>query len=50
VTVGNKVVILPMSVITTDIPDYSIVAGSPAKVIRTLTEEEIQNEIKKVLK
>jgi acetyltransferase-like isoleucine patch superfamily enzyme len=47
-TIGNKVVVLPMSVVTKDIPEYSIVAGSPAKVIKTLTEEEIREEIKRI--
>jgi acetyltransferase-like isoleucine patch superfamily enzyme len=40
VTIGNKVVILPMSVVTKDIPDYSIVGGSPARIIKTLSEED----------
>ncbi|WP_187248871.1 acyltransferase [Microbacterium sp. 4-7] len=35
VTIGRGVVIGSGSVVTRDIPDYSIAAGSPAKVIRT---------------
>ena len=34
VTIGNGVVIGANSVVTKDIPDYSIYAGSPAKLIR----------------
>ena len=48
ITIGNKCVILPMSVITKDIPDYSIVAGIPSKVVKTITEEEISIEIERI--
>lgn len=34
VTIGNGVVVGANSVVTKDIPDYSIYAGSPAKLIR----------------
>ena len=37
-----------MSVITKDIPDYSIVAGIPSKVVKTITEEEISIEIERI--
>lgn len=50
VTIGDKVVVLPMSVVTRDVPSYSIVGGSPAKIIRTLTEEKIKEEIERILK
>jgi acetyltransferase-like isoleucine patch superfamily enzyme len=50
VTIGDKVVVLPMSVVTKDIPSYSLVAGSPAKVKRKLTEKFIQREVDRVLK
>lgn len=36
VTIGNKVVVLPMSVVTEDVPDNVMVGGSPAKVIRSI--------------
>lgn len=49
VTIGDKVVILPMTVVTKDIPNNSLAAGSPAKIIKTITEEFIQAEIKRVL-
>lgn len=48
ITIGNKVVILPLSTVTKDVPDYSVVGGSPAKIIKTLTEEEIQIEINRI--
>lgn len=40
VTIGNNVVIGASSVVTRDIPDNVIVAGVPAKVIKTLQEYE----------
>lgn len=49
VSIGDKVVVLPMSVVTKDIPSYSLVAGSPAKVMRQLSEAFIQQEVKKAL-
>ncbi|MDO9049994.1 MAG: acyltransferase [Methylotenera sp.] len=36
VTIGNKVIVLPMSVVTEDVPDNVMVGGSPAKVIRSI--------------
>lgn len=36
VNIGNSVVVLPMSVVTEDVPDNVMVGGSPAKVIRTI--------------
>lgn len=40
VTIGSNVVIGSGSVVTKDIPDNVIAAGSPAKVIRYITEED----------
>lgn len=40
VHIGNNVVIGAGSVVTKDIPDWSIAAGSPCKVIRKITEED----------
>ncbi|HPX12104.1 MAG TPA: hypothetical protein PKW20_07445, partial [Syntrophales bacterium] len=50
VTIGDKVVVLPMSVVTKDIPSYSLVAGSPAKVLKRLTEEFIREEVDRILR
>ena len=41
VTIGDRVVVLPMSVVTEDVPENVMVAGNPAKVIRTIDEEWI---------
>jgi acetyltransferase-like isoleucine patch superfamily enzyme len=42
VKIGNGVVIAAMSVVTKDVPAYSIVGGSPAKIIRyRFTTEQI---------
>ena len=35
ITVGNHVIVAAGSVVTTDVPDNCIVAGNPAKVIKT---------------
>lgn len=40
VTIGNNVVIGAASVVTGDLPDNAIAAGSPARVIRMITEED----------
>lgn len=42
VTIGDKVVVLPMSVVTEDVPGNVMVGGSPAKVIRTIDDEWIK--------
>lgn len=42
VTIGDRVVVLPMSVVTEDIPDNVMVGGSPAKVIRTIDDEWVR--------
>lgn len=45
VTIGDKCLVQPMSVVTKDVPSYSVVAGSPARVIRTHTEENIRRMV-----
>ncbi len=40
VHIGDHVVIGAGSVVTKDIPDWSVAAGNPCKVIRTITEED----------
>lgn len=39
VRIGNNVVVGANSVVTKDIPDGSVIAGSPARIIRSLDEE-----------
>ena len=39
VHIGNHVIIGANSVVTHDIPDYSVAAGSPARVVRNRKEE-----------
>lgn len=36
VSIGDKVIVLPMSVVTADVPDNVIVGGSPARIIRKI--------------
>ncbi|PNZ70109.1 sugar O-acetyltransferase [Staphylococcus croceilyticus] len=40
VTIGDGSVIAAGSVVTKDVPENSLVAGVPAKVVRTITEED----------
>lgn len=40
VHIGNNVVIGAGSVVTKDIPDWSLAAGNPCKVIRKITDED----------
>lgn len=42
VTIGNNVIIAAGSVVVKDIPDNTIVAGVPAKVIRTIDKEVLK--------
>ena len=47
VTIGSNVIIGANSTVTHDIPDNSVVAGSPARVICTL-EEYLEKERKRM--
>lgn len=40
VKIGSNVVVGTGSVVTRDIPDWSIAAGNPCRVIRKITEED----------
>jgi acetyltransferase-like isoleucine patch superfamily enzyme len=39
VTLGDRTVVLPMSVVTNDLPGNCMAAGAPAKIIRDLDED-----------
>lgn len=41
VTIGNGAVIGAMSVVTKDVPDYAIVAGSPARIVRQRFDDKL---------
>ena len=43
VCIGNNVVIGARSLVTKDIPDNSVAAGSPARIIKTLEEYKISS-------
>lgn len=45
VTIGDRCLIQPMSVVTKDLPPYSIASGCPARVIKTLSEDSIERMI-----
>jgi acetyltransferase-like isoleucine patch superfamily enzyme len=42
VTIGERCVVGANSVVTSDLPPYSIAVGSPARVIRTVTYDDVR--------
>lgn len=40
VTIGKGCTIAAGSIVTRDVPDWSVVAGNPGRVIKTLEEKE----------
>lgn len=44
VTIGEGSVVAAGSIVTKDVPPMTIVAGTPAKVIRKITEEDRQRD------
>ena len=42
VTIGRGAIIAAGSVVTKDVPPFTLVAGNPAKVIRELSEQDNQ--------
>jgi acetyltransferase-like isoleucine patch superfamily enzyme len=47
VTIGDKTIVMPMSVVNKDLPGNCIVGGSPAKIIREIDDKFIDEQIKK---
>lgn len=47
VKIGDKSIIMPMSVVNKDLPDNCIAGGSPARVIKMIDDNFIQEQIKK---
>jgi len=48
VTIGDRVVVLPMSVVTEDIAGNCMVAGAPAVKVKEITEEYISRQVQAV--
>lgn len=44
VTIGNYCVVAAGSVVTKDVPDFSVVAGVPAKVVKKIDPSNILTE------
>ena len=44
VRVGKHAIVGAMSVVTKDVPDYAVVVGSPAKVVKMLDETKFQEQ------
>jgi len=47
VSVGDKTIVMPMSVINKDIPGNCIVGGNPVKIIKEIDDNFIEEQIKK---
>ena len=44
VSIGEWAVVAAGAVVTKDVPDFTIVGGIPAKIMKRITKKEIQNE------
>lgn len=42
VTVGEYAIVGAGAIVTKDVPDYAVVVGSPAKVVKTLDKEKFE--------
>lgn len=47
-TIGNGAVVASRSVVTKDVPDYAVVAGIPAKIIRMRFSEDVIDALLKI--
>jgi acetyltransferase-like isoleucine patch superfamily enzyme len=48
ITIGDRVIVMPMSVVARDVPSDSIVGGNPARVIQAVDEAYLQAELAKL--
>lgn len=48
VTIGDCVTVSPLSVVTKDVPDYSLVSGNPARVFQRYDQDYIRAEADRV--
>ena len=48
VSIGDRVLVLPVSVVTRDVPDKVVVAGAPARVIREINERWLSEEVSRL--
>lgn len=48
IKIGDGVVVMPMSVVTADVPDNVVLAGAPAKVVRTIDEAWIKSATEQI--
>ena len=44
IRVGNHAIVGAASVVTKDVPDYAVVAGNPARIVKTLDPERFEKE------
>ena len=44
VRIGNHAVVGAAAVVTKDVPDYAVVVGNPAKVVKMLDKESFPDE------
>ena len=45
VTIGHGSIVAAGSIVTKDVPPYSIVAGNPAKIVRSRLERDNNNAL-----
>lgn len=48
VSIGDRVVLLPMSVVARDLPSNCVAGGNPARMIESITEEYLAREMAKI--